>query len=134
VPFLLSLTNVLAAALEQRQVSTAPSQNRQLITRCGVIAVPVAEIPVIVFANFASSPHEIGAFVVFTDHQVMVPSCFVGRFPCDQIFMTIRTRIFVHHWWFPPSCSVVEKLRRALGKSMKFCPVLDWTLGKQDFR
>jgi hypothetical protein len=93
----LSLTNVLAAALEQRQVSTAPGQDRQLVARCRVVAVTVTKIPVIVFANFASPLHEIGALVVFTDHKVMIPSRFVGRFPSDKIFMAIRTRMFTHH-------------------------------------
>jgi hypothetical protein len=117
VPSPLSLTNILAPALEQRQVSTAPGQNWQLVARCRVVAVAVAEIPVIVFANFTSSPHKIGALVVFTDHKVMIPSRFVGRFPSDQIFMTIRTRRFIHHWWFPPSCFGSKKLRREIGMS-----------------
>jgi hypothetical protein len=77
----LSVAGVVAPALEQRKIASAPGENGKFVSRRWVIAVAVAEIPVIVLADFASSSHEISAPVVFANQQVMVPSRFVGRLP-----------------------------------------------------
>jgi len=99
----LSLTNILASALQERQVSSAPCQDRQLIPCRRVIAIAVAEISIILFADFTPPPHKIGALVVFAHHQLMVPSGFVRRFPGDQIFMAIRANMFTEHLSIPPN-------------------------------
>jgi hypothetical protein len=99
----LAFANILASALQQRQIPSAPCQDRQLMTCRGIVAIAIAEIPVILLADFSPPPHKIGALVVFADHQVMAPSGFVRRFPCDQIFMAIRTRMFTDHVSIPPN-------------------------------
>jgi hypothetical protein len=92
-----SLADVLAPALQQGKIPSAPGQNGEFVPRGRVIAIPIAEVAVILLADFAPASHKIGAFVVFTDHQVVVPPRFVGRFPSDQILMAVRTSIFTHH-------------------------------------
>jgi hypothetical protein len=99
----------------------------------GIVAIAIAEIPVILFADFSPPPHKIGAIVVFTDHQVMVPSGFISGFPSDQRFMAIWARMFIDHGYIPPNHSIDEKLRSEPGMSIKLRPVPHWKREKEDF-
>jgi len=93
----LASTGVLASAFQKRQVSPAPGKDGQFTPCRGVKAIAVTEIPVIVLADLTPSPHEIGALVVFTNHQGMVPTRLVGGFPGDEILLAIRARMFTDH-------------------------------------
>jgi hypothetical protein len=67
-----------------------------------IIAIAIAEIPVILFADLPSAPQEIRAFIVLAVHQIMVPAGFISGIPDRQLLPAMRAGTFGRHWFVPP--------------------------------
>ena len=92
-----------ATAFEKGQIPPAPGDCRPFFPCFRIIAEAVAEVLSVVPAYLGSPSHKIGAFVVFTQEQVMIPSAFGVGFPDRQGHPAMGAEFFlIRHFDRPP--------------------------------